>query len=94
MFHIQDALSHAESKVAQTETQAEDLAKKLKQKDEELQELKDRWRDETNTIHQQTREEINSEREKLLKVLIVISEHTLILFQNRECISFKNFVLL
>ncbi|KDR19091.1 spindle assembly abnormal protein 6 homolog isoform X3 [Zootermopsis nevadensis] len=64
---VKDTLSHAESKVSQAETRAEDLAKKLELKDRELEELKDRWHDETKNIHQQTREEINSERERLLK---------------------------
>ena len=70
-FHVQDALSHAESKASQAERRAEDLAKKLELKDQELEQLQDRWREETKNIHQQTREEINSEREKLIKVLVV-----------------------
>jgi predicted nucleic-acid-binding Zn-ribbon protein len=40
-------------------------------KDRELEQLQDRWREETKNIHQQTREEINSEREKLIKVIVV-----------------------
>jgi len=40
-------------------------------KDRELEQLQDRWHEETRNIHQQTREEINSEREKLIKVIVV-----------------------
>jgi len=40
-------------------------------KDRELEQLQDRWHEETKNIHQQTREEINSEREKLIKVIVV-----------------------
>ena len=39
-------------------------------KDRELEQLQDRWHEETKNIHQQTREEINSEREKLIKVIV------------------------
>lgn len=70
-FLTQDALNRAESKASQAERQAEDLAKKLGLKDRELEQLQDRWREETKNIHQQTREEINSEREKLIKVIVV-----------------------
>ena len=70
-FHVQDALNCAECKASQAERQAEDLAKKLGLKDRELEQLQDRWREETKSIHQQTREEINSEREKLIKVIVV-----------------------
>lgn len=82
-------MSHVESKASQAETRAEDLAKKLELKDQEVEQLKDRWREETKNIHQQTREEINGEREKLIKVLVVISLFTLILLQSREFISCK-----
>jgi hypothetical protein len=40
-------------------------------KDRELEQLQDRWREETKNVHQQTREEINSEREKLIRVIVV-----------------------
>jgi hypothetical protein len=39
-------------------------------KDRELEQLQDRWHEETKNIHQQTREEINSEREKQMKVIV------------------------
>lgn len=65
---LKDALSHTESKASQTETRAEDLSKKLKVKEQEIEQLQHRWREETNNIHQQTKEEINNEREKLIKV--------------------------
>jgi spindle assembly abnormal protein 6 len=64
---LKDALNRAESKASQAERQAEDLAKKLGLKDRDLEQLQDRWHEETKNIHQQTREEINSEREKLIK---------------------------
>lgn len=40
-------------------------------KDREVEQLQDRWHEETKNIHQQTRDEISSEREKLMKVLVV-----------------------
>ncbi|PNF17205.1 hypothetical protein B7P43_G06592 [Cryptotermes secundus] len=64
---LKDALSHAESKASQAETRAEDLSKKLKVKEQEIEQLQHRWHEEINNVHQQTKDEINSEREKLIK---------------------------
>jgi peptidoglycan hydrolase CwlO-like protein len=68
---MQDALSHAESKASQAETRVEDLEKKLQLKDQEVEQLQYHWHEENKNIHQKTREEINNERDKLIKVLII-----------------------
>jgi F0F1-type ATP synthase membrane subunit b/b' len=55
-------------------------------KEQEIEQLQHRWREETNNIHQQTKEEINNEREKLIKVTLVISLFMVILFEKKECV--------
>jgi F0F1-type ATP synthase membrane subunit b/b' len=40
-------------------------------KEQEVEQLQHCWREETNNIHQQAKEELNREREKLIKVTLV-----------------------
>jgi hypothetical protein len=53
-------------------------------KEQDIEQLQHRWHEETNNIHQQTKEEINNEREKLIKVTFVISLFILIIFEKKE----------
>jgi hypothetical protein len=52
-------------------------------KEQEIEQLQHCWHEETNNIHQQTKEEIKNEREKLMKVTFVISSLILVLFEKK-----------
>ncbi|PSN35876.1 Spindle assembly abnormal protein 6 [Blattella germanica] len=65
--HMADNLTQSEARAKQVETRSQELIRRLEAKERENEQLKERWCEESKTIHAQTRLELSAERDSFAK---------------------------
>ncbi|KAJ4426618.1 hypothetical protein ANN_26416, partial [Periplaneta americana] len=65
---LKEALHNAEKKISEQEIRAENTARKLEQKEQEIEKLREEWREDSNAVSEKAKEQINTERENAIRV--------------------------